>query len=138
METTPVCRTVTSTYISADARDTTNVLFSIDAENTFNVWAPLNSWEPHILYQRASVNMNAYGIASRQSDLLLSPSIGIILNSGDITVSLETFFNQYDHRISPKQGDEIIITMAQRAPTLMLSLNLHDGKIIVWDIDVRW
>jgi hypothetical protein len=127
---------VISSCSHSNMRETEGILFSVDASNTFSVWAPLNSWEPHILYQRASIRFDSFDDGSILSNTSPQHSIGLILDSGELTTSLERFFNQCDPNSATKETYEIISNLARKAPTLFLSLSPRHGKLYVWNIDV--
>jgi hypothetical protein len=111
-----------------------NVMFVITMDNTITVWAPINSWEPHILYQRSSISMNT----SETPGIVPSyPSFCILVDSAELTRALETVFNRVN-------GDDIansdnlvqIADIARKTPEICLLLDQNDDSLRVWGIDV--
>jgi hypothetical protein len=111
-----------------------NVMFVIAVDNTITVWAPINSWEPHILYQRSSISMTT----SETPGIIPSyPSFCILVDSAELTRALETVFNRVN-------GDDIansdnlvqIADIARKSPEICLLLDQNDDSLRVWGIDV--
>jgi hypothetical protein len=113
-----------------------NVLFTITVDNAVTVWAPINSWEPHILYQRASISMDS-SQTPIPSNTTLS-SFYILVDSAELTRALETVFNKMnttDTVVSDRLAK--VAEIARKSPEICLVLNQHDDSLCVWGIDVN-
>ena len=114
-----------------------NVLFTIDVENTVAVWAPINSWEPHILFQRASISMNRSDVTS--SIPFPCSAFCIFVDSPELTRALETVFNRMNGNDVTSSGYSATITeIAQMGPEICLVLNQQDDNLCVWGINVNY
>lgn len=112
-----------------------NVLFTVDVNNTVSIWAPLNSWEPHILYQRASVPIYPDTIDSIRPSIHTASALCILIDSTELTKALETLLNRMDGANSSTPTD-LISGLAREAPDLCLVLNLYGNTLVLWGIDV--
>jgi hypothetical protein len=111
-------------------------MFTITVDNTITVWAPINSWEPHILYQRTSISMCNSGVHSSISTEHLF-SFCIFVDSAELTRALETVFNRLnDTDIANTDRLERIAEIARKSPETCLVLNQIDDSLCVWGIDV--
>ena len=113
-----------------------NVLFTITVDNTLTAWAPINSWEPHIIYQRASISMHSPQFKDLSS--MASPScFWILVDNSELTRALETVFNKSDHEKYP-MADELdtITDLARKSPEVCLALDQTGDRLLVWGIDV--
>ena len=118
-------------------RDMDNVMFTITIDNTITVWAPINSWEPYILYQRTSISMdNSATHSSIRSNDLLS-AFCILIDSAELTRALETIFNRMNGT-DTANSDSLakLAEIARKTPEICLVLNQHDDSLCVWGIDV--
>jgi len=111
-----------------------NVMFVITMDNIITVWAPINSWEPHILYQRASIPMNTpetHGIIPSY------PSFCILVDSAELTRVLETVFNRVNSD-DITNSDHLVqfADIARKSPEVCLLLDQNDDSLRVWGIDV--
>jgi hypothetical protein len=113
-----------------------NVLFTVDVDNTVSVWAPLNSWEPHILYQRASVPICPETVDGIRPSINRASALCILIDSTELTKALETLLNRMDDNNGSTPA-ELISGLAREAPDLCLVLNLYGNKLVVWGIDVN-
>lgn len=111
-----------------------NVMFTITMDKAITVWAPINSWEPHILHQCASISMNT---PETRGIIPSYPSFCILVDSAELTRALETVFNK-------AKGDDIansdnlvkIADIARKNPEICLLLDQSDDSLRVWGIDV--
>ena len=111
-------------------------MFTITVDNTITVWAPINSWEPHILYQRTSISMSNPEVHSSISTKPFS-SFCIFVDSGELTGALETIFNQLtDTDIANSDRLARIAEIARKNPEICIVLNQIDDSLCVWGIDV--
>jgi hypothetical protein len=111
-----------------------NVMFAITVDNMVTIWAPINSWEPHILYQRASISMNP---TDTHSNIPSNPSFCILIDSAELTRALETVFNRIDSADIARSGNlSRIAEIARKDPDICLVLNQTDDSLRVWGIDV--
>ena len=111
-------------------------MFTITVDNTITVWAPINSWEPHILYQRTSISMCNSEVHGSISTEHLS-SFCIFVDSAELTRALETVFNRLnDTDIANSDRLERIAEIARKSPEICLVLNQIDDSLCVWGIDV--
>lgn len=112
-----------------------NVLFTIDIDNVVTVWAPINSWEPHILFRRASISMNdSEAVGSIPAH---RGSFCILVDSADLTRALETVFNRMNGKDDTTSEQLATIAgIARKGPEICLTLNQHDDSLCVWGIDV--
>jgi hypothetical protein len=139
METASTCRTVSSPSLLhkdlINCRDMDNVLFTVDVDNTVAVWAPINSWEPHILYQRASVLVYPDAVRGTHPSTQNIFAMCILIDAAELTKALETFLNRTegDNGSTPA---ELIAGIAREAPDLCLVLSLYGNTLVVWGIDV--
>jgi hypothetical protein len=139
METASTCRTVSSPSLLCkdliNFRDMDNVLFTVDVDNTVAVWAPINSWEPHILYQRASVLVYPDAIHGAHPFTENIFAMCILVDAAELTKALETLLNRTegDNGSTPA---ELIAGIAREAPDLCLVLSLYGNTLVVWGIDV--
>ena len=61
----------------------------------------------------------------------------MIIDSGEVTNTLETYFNrQSSTEIEAKASTSIIEDLAQKATDLCVLVNPHDGMLCVWEIEV--
>ena len=115
-----------------------NVLFTIDVGNTVAVWAPLNSWEPHILYQRASINMQ--GPSDTLAGLRSAPTPStfcIVIDSTELTKALETVFNRTNGDSVGVSGKlEVVADIARKSPELCLVVSQRGDNLCIWGINV--
>jgi hypothetical protein len=113
-----------------------NVLFTITVDNTVTAWAPINAWEPHILYQRASVSMQSPQFDGVSSQPHLS-YFWILVDNSELTRALETVFNKSDREKSPVSDElETITDIARKSPEVCLALDQNNDQLFVWGIDV--
>lgn len=119
-------------------RDTDNVMFAISVDNTVTVWAPINSWEPHILYQRASISMGSAQPDKYEPSIPQLSTFCIFVDSTELTRALETVFNRMNG-IDVHDSDQLakIAEIARKGPEICLMLNQVNNSICVWGIDVR-
>jgi hypothetical protein len=114
-----------------------NVLFTIDVNNTVAVWAPLNSWEPHILYQRASINMDGLSETVESPPAKTLSTLCIIIDSTELTKALETVFNRINgDNVEKSENLEIVSDIARKSPELCLVVNQQGNNLCIWGIDV--
>lgn len=113
------------------------MLFTLDTSSTFTVWSPINSWEPHILYQRAATRIDNFNLDHIPNSLPSSPSTGVVLESGDLTAALETYFNCNEVTTATAEETSTMAQLARKAPTLLLAFNSRDRNICIYEIDVR-
>ena len=114
-----------------------NVLFTVDIDNTVAVWAPLNSWEPHILYQRASLDMGSS--LELVTKLPSQPTIStfcIVVDSTELTKALETVCNRTSNNMEVSKNLEIVADIARKSPELCLVVNHQGDNLCVWGVDV--
>ena len=113
-----------------------NVLFTITVDNTVTVWAPINSWEPHILYQRTSISMSNSEI---HSSIWTEPfsSFCVLVDSAELTRALETIFNRLNGTdVANSDRLASIAEIARKSPEICIVLNQIDDSLSVWGIDV--
>ena len=114
-----------------------NVLFTITVDNTITVWAPINSWEPHILYQRTSISMSDSELHSSIPTEQCLSSFCILIDSAELTRALETIFNRLNGTdIANSDRLARIAEIARKSPEVCLVLNQNDDSLRVWGIDV--
>lgn len=104
-------------------------------DEVITVWAPINSWEPHILYKRASISLDGSSIPT--SSINLPTICCIVLDSSELTKALETMLNQING--NPIRGADMlqkISDIARESPDLCLVLNQRDNELDIWGIDV--
>lgn len=113
-----------------------NVLFTITIDNTVTAWAPINSWEPHILYQRASVSMHTLQFDGASTKPHLS-HFWILVDNSELTRALETVFNKSDQEKNTISDDlDAISDIARKSPEVCIALDQTDDRLLVWGIDV--
>jgi hypothetical protein len=121
---------------SHGCRDMENVLFTITIDNTVTAWAPINSWEPHILYQRASVSMHTPQFDGASTNPHLS-HFWILVDNSELTRALETVFNKSDLEKNTISDDlDTISDIARKSPEVCIALDQTDDRLMVWGIDV--
>jgi len=115
-----------------------NVLFTITTDNKVTVWAPINSWEPHILHQRTSISMNAPEIDGQISTARPSPAYCILVDSAEVTKALETIFNR-TNGVDFASSDYLskFVEIAKKGPEICLVLEPQTNALYVWGIDVN-
>jgi hypothetical protein len=117
----------------------TNELFVIEARNIVSVWAPINSWEPHVLYQRTAINLEfPQSEISPRSDIP-GPLDVIIIHGADFTKALETVFNQSteaNRNTALCENIEKIVDIARKAPDICLVISPREKRLAVWEINV--
>lgn len=110
-------------------------MFVITMDNTVTIWSPINSWEPHILYQRASISMNT---TEANNDIPSNPSFCILVDSAELTRALETVFNRINEAdIASSDSLAKLAEIARKSPEICLVLNQNDDSLRVWGIDVN-
>ena len=116
-----------------------NVLFTIATDNTLVVWAPINSWECHVLYQRASISMDPLEInGGLHPPASPSTKFCILLDSAELTRALETFFNKANGAdVSTSNPSMDLSEIARKNPEICLVLNPNDDSLCIWGVDVR-
>jgi len=113
-----------------------NILFTVTVDNTITVWAPINSWEPHILYQRTSISMINSEVHGPISTEHLS-SFCILVDTAELTRALETVFNRLNGTdLATSDRLARIAEIARKSPEICLVLNQIDDSLCVWGIDV--
>jgi hypothetical protein len=114
-----------------------NVLFTISIDNNVTVWAPINSWEPHILYQRTSISMNAPEMDNPISTGPWPPAYCILVDSAEVTKALETIFNR-TNGVDFASSDYLskFVEIARKGPDICLVLKPETDSLYVWGIDV--
>jgi hypothetical protein len=117
-------------------RDMENVLFTITIDNTVTAWAPINSWEPHVLYQRASISMHTPQFDGASTIPHLS-HFWILVDNSELTRALETVFNKSDREKNTISDDlDTISDIARKSPEVCIALDQTDDRLLVWGIDV--
>jgi len=96
----------------------------------------MNTWEPHILYQRASIKMDSpedhVSIAST-----LDTTFCILVSHSELTRALETVFNKMDRTDdSTSHTLDSVAEIAREGPEICLILNQAGDKLCVWGIHV--
>lgn len=118
-------------------RDMDNVMFIISADNRISIWTPINSWEPHILYQRASISLNITDAIDSGYQLSSESAFCILIDSSELTKALETIFNKMNG--CDTENSVIfskIAEIARKSPEICLILNPLGDSLSVWGIDV--
>ena len=111
------------------------MLFTITTDDSITIWSPINTWEPHMLYKRISINLNIPSISPASK--ALSPILCLVIDSSELTKALETLSNQrngstlQDANILEKVSD-----IARKSQDLFLVLNQHGNELCVWGVDV--
>ncbi len=114
-----------------------NVLFTITADNMITIWAPINSWEPHILYQRTSISMSNSELHNSIPTEHFLSLFCIFVDSAELTRALETIFNRLNGTdIANSDRLARITEIARKSPEICLVLNQNDDSLRVWGIDV--
>jgi hypothetical protein len=114
-----------------------NILFTIAVDGTVSLWAPINSWEPHILYQRASISIDCFETNGPLPSSIFTSAYCILVDSTELTRALETVFNRINGTNAAASGDlEKIAEIARKSPEICLILNQRDDKLCVWGFDV--
>jgi hypothetical protein len=104
-------------------------------DEAITVWAPINSWEPHILYRRASLNLDTSTLYT--PSMILPPICCIVIDSSVLTKVLETMFNQSNGKpVRDADLQQKISDIARRGPDLCLVLNQRGNELDIWCIDV--
>ena len=114
-----------------------NVLFTVSVDNTLSVWAPINPWEPHVLYQRASISLDPSKMTENLQTPVYPTMFCILLDSGEVTRALETVFNKMNGT-DPAGSSHLsqLADIARKNPEICLVLNPEDDSLCVWGIDV--
>src|ERR1700721_1000991 len=101
----------------SNARETSNVLFVIDASNVLSFWAPINAWEPHVLYQRGAIVMDTYAGHIQNSPHSVSPMFHtIIIQEDEFTKAVQPILIQKHDTVSVPS--ESIADLSRKSPDI--------------------
>lgn len=114
-----------------------NILFTIDTDGTVTLWAPINSWESHILYQRASIRSNSSDALGVEPSLQNGSAFCVLIDNTELTSALATVFNTVNATDAVVAGILAeVAEIAERSPELCLTLHEQGNTLCVWGVEV--